>query len=259
MLITAEGIVLKQRKIAGNRRIIVLFSKQYGKISAGTSINEKSRNRAALALRPFTFAEYDIFKGRDSFSINSASTKKSYYSIGEDLDRFMAASALINYLDKVLPDGEPMPGLFELALEFLESVSQAKHSTDTLLYAFIVKSLGMLGVSPELKCCVNCGKPLENFGIERGGKILRQFSVSSGGIICEECATIEKTSGDALIYKPSFDIIDVFKFFVSRPLKTFEKVSLKKDVSGTIRKLLAEYTGRYLGADVLSEYLGTEN
>ncbi len=261
MLITAEGIVIKQRKIAGNRRMIVIFTKRYGKISAGTSINEKSRNRAALALRPFTFAEYEIYKGRESYSINAASTKKSYYSIGEDLDRFMSASAFINYLDKVLPDGEPMPALFELALEYLESASVAKKSAaDTLLYAFIVKSLRILGVSPELGCCVNCGKPLENFGIEAGGKILRQFSVSSGGIICEECAAIEKTDGEALIYKPSFDIIDVFKFFISQSLKTFEQVSLKKEVSSTIRSILSEYTGRYLGADVLDNYnMGTMN
>ena len=73
--------------------MIVIFTKQYGKLSAGTSINEKSRGKAALALRPFTYAEYDIFKGREAYSINSASVSKSFYSIGEDIDRFMTASA----------------------------------------------------------------------------------------------------------------------------------------------------------------------
>ena len=119
MIITTEGIVLKQRKIAGNRRMIVIFTRQYGKISAGTSINEKNRSKAALALRPFTYAEYELFKGRDSYSINSASVRKSYYSIGEDLDRFMIASSFIEYLDSVAPDNEPMPGLYDLAVEFL--------------------------------------------------------------------------------------------------------------------------------------------
>ena len=93
MIISTDGIVLRQRKIANNRRMIVLFTKQYGKISAGTSVNEKSRSKAALALRPFTYAEYDIFKGREAYSINSAQVNKSFYSIGEDIDRFMNASA----------------------------------------------------------------------------------------------------------------------------------------------------------------------
>lgn len=245
MIINTEGIVLRQRKIAGNRRMIVIFTRQYGKLSAGTSINEKSRNKAALALRPFTFAEYELFKGRDAYSINSASARRSYYSIGEDLDRFMTASAFIEYLDKVTAEGEPMPGLYDLSIDFLESVSHARSSSETLLFAFIVKSLRLLGVSPELDSCVSCGRNLSDIKC-------RQFSVTSGGIICDDCANTEKMDHNALIYKPSFDIIDVFRYFQSKPLNTFEKVTLKDDVSGMIRKILSEYTGRYLDADVLS-------
>ena len=251
MIISTEGIVLRQRKIAGNRRMIVIFTRQYGKISAGTSINEKSRNKAALALRPFTFAEYELFKGRDSYSINSASVRRSYYSIGEDIDRFMTASAFIDYLDKVTADGEPVPGLYDMAIEFLESIEHASSSSGTLLLAFIVKSLRLLGVSPELKCCVSCGRDVGEIRI-------RQFSVTAGGMICDDCANKEKSELNALIYNPSFDIIDVFRYFLSKPLKTFEKITLKDDVAVTIRRILAEYTSRYLGVDVLSGFAETE-
>ena len=246
MIITTEGIVLRQRKIANNRRMIVIFTKQYGKLSAGTSINEKSRGKAALALRPFTYAEYDIFKGREAYSINSASVSKSFYSIGEDIDRFMTASSFIEYLDKVLPEGEPVPRLFDLGLEFLDSVSVTNSAPETLLYAFIVKTLGMLGVAPELSCCVNCGKRPEDFG-----ESFRPFSVSSGGIICPDCAEEEKRGPDSLIYRPEFDIIDVFRYFDSKPIKTFEKVGLKPEVRREVREILADYTDRYLGVDVL--------
>ena len=245
MIINTEGIVLRQRKIAGNRRMIVIFTRRHGKISAGTSINEKSRNKAALALRPFTFAEYELFRGRDSYSINSASARRSFYSIGEDLDRFMTASSFIEYLDKVTAEEEPMPGLYDLSIDFLESVSHARSSAETLLFAFIVKSLKLLGVSPEMDCCVSCGRKSSEI-------MCRQFSVTAGGIICDDCANTEKTERNALIYRPSFDIIDVFRYFQSKPLSTFEKVTLKDDVSGMIRRILSEYTGRYLDADVLS-------
>lgn len=253
MIITTEGIVLRQRKIANNRRMIVIFTKQYGKLSAGTSINEKSRGKSALALRPFTYAEYDIFRGREAYSINSAQVSKSFYSIGEDVDRFMTASAFIEYLDNVLGEGEPMPKLFELSLEFLQSVSVCRSGSDTLLFAFIVKTLRMLGVAPELGCCVNCGRQAEAFG-----EGFRSFSVSGGGIICRECAAEEKSEPGSLIYSPGFDIIDVFRYFESKPLKTFEKIDLKPDVRKAVREILAEYTGRWLGSDVLRESIGLE-
>ena len=169
MIVNAEGIVLRQRKIANNRRMIVLFTRQYGKLSAGTSINERSRSKSALALRPFTHAEYDLFKGRESYSINSAGVLDSYYSIGEDINRYMTAAAFLEYLEKVLDEGAAMPGLFKLSLDFLGSVSVVKSNADTLLYAFIVKALRMLGVMPEMGCCVNCGKDLEDIQDELMG------------------------------------------------------------------------------------------
>ena len=40
MKFETEGIVLKQIKTVGGRRMIVLLSARYGKISAGSGINE---------------------------------------------------------------------------------------------------------------------------------------------------------------------------------------------------------------------------
>jgi len=245
MLITSEGIVLKQRKIANNRRMLTVFTKNYGKIAAGTSLNEKSKGKSALALRPFTYAEYDIYKGRESFSINNAQTRKSYYSIGEDLDRFLVASQFIEYLDKILEEGQPRPKLFDMTLEFMESITKSNGNYDTLLYAFIVKTLRVQGVMPELKCCVNCGRePVKKHYF---------FSVTDGGVLCEECEQNVEKDGHSLIYKPPFDIIDVLRYFIDKPLEQFEKVSLKPEVRDTIRRILGEYIDRYLGVGILKD------
>ena len=109
---------------------------------------------------------------------------------------------------------------------------------------------------PEITCCVNCGRELESFGHDAQGNApgkLKLFSVSSGGVICEDCANREKSDGDALIYRPTFDIIDTLRFFMTRPLSTFEKVNLKKETADSFGQIIAEYTSRYLVADILSE------
>ena len=107
MITDTEGIVLKQVKTAYGRRMILLFSQKYGKISVGTSINEKGRNKSALALRPFTYGKYDLFKNRDSFNLNNASVLKSYYKIGEDVDKYMNSSYILEFTEKVLQEGQP--------------------------------------------------------------------------------------------------------------------------------------------------------
>ena len=50
MLTDTEAIVLRQVKTSYGRKMILLFSKRYGKISAGTSIGEKGRSKAMFTL-----------------------------------------------------------------------------------------------------------------------------------------------------------------------------------------------------------------
>lgn len=254
MLVTTEGIVLKQRKISNNRRMIVIFTKSYGKISAGTNVNERGKGKSALALRPFTYAGYDIFKNRGYYNINGTDVKQSFYSIGEDIDRFMAASRMMEYLDQILEEEQPKPKLFDMTLAFLRAVSEARNGFSTMLYAYIVKSLGMLGVMPELKHCVNCGKTPEE-PANSGKNSHMAFSVSDGGIICEDCLTEEKSGDHTLIFRPEFDIVGMLQYFVDNPFPQFGKVVLKPEYSAEIRHILSEYIKYYLSIDVLDEEL----
>ena len=99
MITDTEGLVLRQVKAVNGRRMIVILTKRYGKISAGTSISEGGKNKTALALRPFTYGRYELFKGRDTYSINGAETLQSFYAIGEDVDKYMAASYALELTD----------------------------------------------------------------------------------------------------------------------------------------------------------------
>ena len=55
MITDTEGIVLRQTKTVAGRRMILLFSRKFGKISVGTSAAEGGKNKSALAARPFTY------------------------------------------------------------------------------------------------------------------------------------------------------------------------------------------------------------
>lgn len=250
MRVSTDGIVIRQNKISNNKRIIVLFTKEYGRISAGTTINERGKGKSALALRPFTYVEYELFKNRGFYNVNSASVKKSFYSIGEDIERFEVASKVLDYLDKVLEEEQPKPRMFELTLEFFEAISEAKSNYQTLLYAYIIKNFAMQGVLPEIKQCVDCGKKYPDF------KTRPSFSVSGGGIMCKECTIKYTSTPNSLIFNPEFDIVEVIDFFIKRPLSTFKKVSLKPEISEQIKTILAEYLEFHLGVRLLKDEFG---
>src|SRR5665647_137086 len=141
MYTDTEAVILRQIKTVNGRRMILLFSKKYGKISAGTLINEYGKNKSALSLRPFTYGRYELFKNKDSYNINGAEVIQSYYRIGENVDKYMNASYVLEFSDKILAEGDPSPAMFNLLTDFLTMMEQRKSAYETLVLGYICKSL----------------------------------------------------------------------------------------------------------------------
>lgn len=245
MLTDTEGIVLKQIKTSYNRRMILLFSRKYGKISAGTSIGEKGRSRSSLALRPFTYGRYELYKNRESYNINSAEVLKSYYRIGEDVDKYMNGAYVLEFTEKILSEEMQAPGLFDLLLDFFSLLENRSRGIGTLVLAYQTKALGFCGVMPELDHCTICGEKKEPF----------RFCVEEGGIICRECwENLQKSSQHKLIYDVKFGIVDILKYFKVNPLKKLENLALKEETGKLLQTVVREYAAYYLDtSDLKSE------
>lgn len=251
MITDTEGIILRQIKTVGGRRMLLLFSRKYGKISVGTSIAEGGKSKSALATRPFTYGRYELFKGRDSYNLNNAQVLKSYYAFGEDLDKYMAASYVLELTERLLTEELPQPAIFKLLTGFMESLELRSKKHDTLILAYMVKLLEALGTMPELDECVCCGSK----------KTAGYFSIKDGGMLCESCAGRMKeqnatlvlqnkqkvpksqASGtkEALIYSVNFGIVNILKFFKKEPLECFGKIALDDVIAAQLREILQSY------------------
>ena len=244
MYTETEGLVLKQVKIAGGRRMIHIFTQKYGKISVGTGLTEgNNKSKAALSIRPFTYGKYEISKNREYYNLNGSEVKKSYYSLGEDLDKYAAASLALELTDKVLPEELPQPRLFSILLDFMKALEKGASSCDTLVLVYQVKMLSVMGHSPILGSCAVCGST----ELEKPVK----FSIPDGGIICRDCykKITENTPNDGkarLIYEPNFDIVSTIRYLETKPFSTFDKIALDQKVAGELRSILREYISYHL-------------
>lgn len=233
MYTSTEGIIFRQVKATSGRRMILLFTKKYGKISCGSSLSEKGRNKAALAVRPFTYGNYELYKGREYYNLGSAEVIRSFFRIGEDVDKYMEASFVLELTEKLTPEELPQPRLFNLLAEFLTAMEKREKRHQTLVLAYEVKALALLGAFPALDKCACCG----------GGENLRSFSVRDGGMICDKC---RNPANDRLIYAPKFDIVNILKFFSRTPMSGFEKIALDDSAAAELQRILREYMSYYL-------------
>ena len=247
MLTDTEGIVLRQIKTSYNRRVIRLFTRKYGKISAGTGQSEKNRGKSALAMRPFTYGRYELFHNRDSYNINSAEVLRSFYRIGEDVDKYMQGAYVLEFTEKALEEEMPVPKLFDLLIEFFEVLEHRDRGIGTLVIAYQVKLLQIMGLLPRLDACLCCGEK----------KRAAFFSVQEGGIICEQCGSREEISADStLISCGRFDIVNVLDFILENPLKKLEHIALQDETGRLLQRLVREYSAYHLDIrDMKSEKL----
>ncbi len=242
MYTETEGIILRQVKALGGRRIIVIFSEKYGKISAGTSISERGKNKSALALRPFTYGRYELFKGRESYNIGGAEVLRSYYAIGEDVDKYMAASYALELTDAMLEEEQPAAGLLTLLTEYLGLLMERSGSFDTLLVAYMLKALYFAGCAPGLASCSSCGKT--------DGPMY--FSVPDGGLLCEACAMHEGEEGQKGRVSPlDTELLSVMRYMEAHPLRSLAGLALKPEAERKLRSLLRSYYAWHLGIDKL--------
>ncbi len=243
MLIETEGIVLRQIKTSGGRRMIVILTEKYGKISAGTSISEKTKSKAALALRPFTLSRFEIFKNGNSYNIGSGEVLKSFFAIGENIDKYMLCGNILELTDKTLNEGQKQRDIFKLLVSFMSEMVERKESLETLAIAYKVKMIKTLGYMPNLSQCVKCEKE----------KQAGAFSVKEGAYICVDC--IQNINGQvdksSLIFMINFDIVGIILFFERKPLSAFKNLKLEKNITDILDEILKEYYRYHLGVSKL--------
>lgn len=235
MNLVSEGLVFKQLHIAGGRRMVVLFTREYGKISCGTSLSERGgKNRTALSLRPFTLGRYSLKRVNDTYYLNGAETVKSHFSLGEDVEKFLTASEILEMTEAVSPENVKTPAVYDLLLEFLDFLETREKGFRMVAVAYLTKLLYRIGAGPELTECISCGK--------QGGDV---FSAEKGGVLCASCAS-EADRKSHLLYGARFDIIALLRYLKTAGLAELAKLDLDADACWALEKLLRDYYAYHL-------------
>ncbi|MDR0596418.1 MAG: DNA repair protein RecO [Clostridiales Family XIII bacterium] len=206
MLTECNGIVLRQTKALKGRRMILLFTDRLGKVSCGTSISERGKSASALAVRPFTVGRYTLRRERGYTNISGAETIKSYYSYGEDYDKYVNASLVLEFAGKLLPEEAPAPELYAATLSFMDMMERRRSAHRTLTAAWLVGALGFAGVLPDA----------QNFG------------------------------SDDLLSALEFDTLEALAYMMGNPLEQMSALALDDGIASTLIRTLLRFAEQHL-------------
>jgi DNA repair protein RecO (recombination protein O) len=176
------AIVLRTVDYGESDRIVTLFSRERGKVSAFARSARVSRRRFGGALEPFTLlaAEAKERRGGDLLALESVAVVRGFGAIRTDLARIACASYACDLVRELVRDGEPHEALFALLVAYL-GLLDAAPARPAALRALELAALAGAGLMPRLDACARCGGALE-----AGGRVL--FDLAQGGALCGACA-----------------------------------------------------------------------
>ena len=184
----AEAIVLRAVDLGEADRILVLFTRHFGKIHIVAKGIRRATSRMAGHAEPLTHATYQLARGRELDVLTGAEAKAIYPSLREDLGRIAAGWYCAELTDRFTVERAPAAPLFDLLETALRHLD-AGYPAALVCRWFDLHVLDRSGFRPELADCVACRRPLE----ERENA----WSAAEGGAMCASCSH-EHASGMSL-------------------------------------------------------------
>lgn len=179
-----EAIVINTRDLGESDKILTLYTRERGKVSAVSRGVRKPRARLAAVAQVFTYATFQIFPGRQLHRIAQVALIDSFHHLRQDLDRLAYASYFAELVDKLVESDEPHEDLFILLLAAMHLVA---HTTDLEIVQrwFELKLMSLLGYHPHVDNCIVC---------QRDFAASARLSVNLGGVLCHRCVAADQTA-----------------------------------------------------------------
>lgn len=183
----SETIILKIHHFRETSLIVNFFTKDFGKITGlikGIRNDPQrygglplvfSRNHIVFYLRP----------KRDLNLVTQCDAEDAFRPLRANLEKTNYANYFVELLDAVTEVYDPNKGLFELAVNSLQSLCHNQESW-RIARIFEIKLLNLSGFKPRLDACVNCQRPFA-----QEVRAVR-FSSLLGGIVCPDCFKLGK-------------------------------------------------------------------
>ena len=173
-----EAFVIKSVKYGEHDKMLTLFTKDDGKISAVAkgALSTKSKYMASAQL--FCLSEYVLTTSSGMPYVSTAEVIRGFYGLNKDIERLCGASYCMELVDAIYEDKMAEPVTFRLIYFTQQLLEEIKpESVYLIVLAFVLKLCGINGIAPILNACCSC--------MERKASYFLDYD--AGGLVCSEC------------------------------------------------------------------------
>ena len=195
-------------------KMITILTPGLGKIRCAAKGARRPKSLLMAGSQFLCFADYSLYKGGDTYNLNSCETIEFFYNIRTDLDKYKYAVHITKIIIDVTNENENCFRTLQLFLNTLYTISETEKNLDLVLAIFKVRLMCILGYRPNIEKCSNCGI----------NEDIKYFSIKDNGVKCSSCGKQDK--GAIEILPATYDAL---RFILTAPAKKLFSFNIPED------------------------------
>jgi DNA repair protein RecO (recombination protein O) len=220
------GIVLSAMPIGDYDKRLVILTKERGKITAFAKGARKPNSAFLACSQPFSFGEFMLYEGRNSYNILSVDISNYFEELRKDLEAAYYGLYFCELADYFTNENEDSTEILKLLYQSLRALSQDTIGKQLVRYIFELKILTLNGEAPAVFECVKCKAVDEEF----------YFNSNSGGIVCKSCAKSVTNS-----VKVSNSTLYTMQYIITSTIEKLYTFTVSQEVLYELKKCLDSY------------------
>lgn len=178
---SANAIVLRRINLGEKDRILTIYTKEHGKLSAVAKGARRPGSKLGGTSEPFTYSKMFLSTGRELDVLTQAEIKESFPNVKGQMATIAYGIYLLELVSHFVDERQPNPELFNTLLSSMYILESGADPEVTARY-FELHLLIMMGYEPHFERCLRCGRLPDREKIA--------FSPALGGIVCRECGPL---------------------------------------------------------------------
>ena len=225
------GMVLSVSPIGEYDKRVVILTRECGKTSAFARGARRPNSPLLACTEPFTFGEFFVFRGRDSYTIKSAKITNYFTELREELEDVYMGFYFCEVASYFTRENLDASDILKLIYQSLRALKVPSLDRNLVRYIYELKIMTLNGEAPRVFSCMTCG----------GKDNLHHFFAKEAGIRCDDCSggtkgvLISETCAYTLQYIVSTPVEKLYTFTVSE--------QVLEELARVVRQYMKEQVG----------------
>ena len=174
--IKTKGIIIAENNMGDFDKMLTILTPN-GKLSCSAKGARRPKSQLMAGTQFLCFGEYMMFKGSNTYTLNSCETIELFYNLRIDLDKLKYAVHITKIISDVTYENQNTYKILQLYLNTLYVIANTDMDLNFVISIFKVRLMCLLGFKPRLDRCVNCQNEEVN-----------HFTFKDNGLKCINCS-----------------------------------------------------------------------